>query len=102
MERENRGRGRTQEKQGKDRKVQERKNREGVVVHATDLIHQEASEAGGSLYEASLVYRVSSRSGRASQRNPVSQQGQGFGEGEEGGESVRGGGRRRGRGRQRR
>jgi hypothetical protein len=43
-----------------------------VVVHAFNPSTQEA-EAGGSLeFEASLVYRVSSRTARATQRNPVS------------------------------
>ena len=32
------------------------------------------AEAGGSLLEASLVYRASSRTARAIQRNPVSKE----------------------------
>jgi hypothetical protein len=43
-----------------------------VVAHAFNPSTWEA-EAGGFLsYEASLVYRVSSRTARATQRNPVS------------------------------
>jgi hypothetical protein len=43
-----------------------------VVAHAFNPSTREA-EAGGSLeFEASLVYRVSSRTARAIQRNPVS------------------------------
>jgi hypothetical protein len=43
-----------------------------VVAHAFNPSTWEA-EAGGSLeFEASLVYRVSSRTTRATQRNPVS------------------------------
>jgi len=42
-----------------------------VVLHAFNLSIWEA-EAGGSLeFKASLVYRVSSRIARATQRNPV-------------------------------
>jgi hypothetical protein len=42
-----------------------------VVAHAFNHRTWEA-EAGGSLeFEASLVYRVSSRTARATQRNPV-------------------------------
>jgi hypothetical protein len=44
----------------------------GVVAHAFNPSTREA-EAGGSLeFEASLVYKVSSRTARAIQRNPVS------------------------------
>jgi hypothetical protein len=42
-----------------------------VVAHAFNLSTQEA-EAGRFEFEASLVYRVSSRTARATQRNPVS------------------------------
>jgi hypothetical protein len=43
-----------------------------VVAHAFNPSTREA-EAGGSLeFEASLVYKVSSRTARARQRNPVS------------------------------
>jgi hypothetical protein len=43
-----------------------------VVAHAFNPSTREA-EAGGFLeFEASLVYRVSSRTARATQRNPVS------------------------------
>jgi hypothetical protein len=42
-----------------------------VAAHAFDPSTREA-EAGGFLeFEASLVYRVSSRTARATQRNPV-------------------------------
>jgi hypothetical protein len=41
-----------------------------VAEHAFTLSSQEA-EPGGSEFEASLVYRVSSRTARATQRNPV-------------------------------
>jgi hypothetical protein len=43
----------------------------GVVVHAFNPSTWEA-EAGEYEFEASLVYRVSSRTARAIQRNPVS------------------------------
>jgi hypothetical protein len=44
----------------------------GVVAHAFNPSTWEA-EAGGFLeFEASLVYRVSSRTAKATQRNPVS------------------------------
>jgi hypothetical protein len=42
-----------------------------VVAHACNPSIWEA-EAGGFEFEASLVYRVSSRTARATQRNPVS------------------------------
>jgi hypothetical protein len=43
-----------------------------MVAHAFDPSTQEA-EAGGSLeFEASLAYKMSSRTARAIQRNPVS------------------------------
>ena len=42
-----------------------------MVAHACNPSIWEA-EAGGSQFEASLVYRVSSRTARTSQRNPVS------------------------------
>jgi hypothetical protein len=42
-----------------------------VVAHAFNPSTREA-EAGGFEFQASLVYRVSSRTGRATQRNPVS------------------------------
>jgi hypothetical protein len=42
----------------------------GVVAHAFDPSTREA-EAGGFRVEASLVYKVSSRTARATQRNPV-------------------------------
>jgi hypothetical protein len=45
-----------------------------VVAHAFNLSTREA-EAGGFLeFEASLVYRVSSRTARATQRNSVLKQ----------------------------
>jgi hypothetical protein len=44
-----------------------------VVVHAFNPSTQEA-EAGRSEFEASLVYRVSSRIARATQKTPVSNQ----------------------------
>jgi hypothetical protein len=43
----------------------------GVVAHAFNPSTPEA-EAGGFLSEASLVYKVSSRTARAMQRNPAS------------------------------
>jgi hypothetical protein len=42
-----------------------------VVVHVFNPSTQEA-EAGGFEFEASLVYKMSSRTARATQRNPVS------------------------------
>jgi hypothetical protein len=42
-----------------------------MVAHAFNPSAQEA-EAGGFEFEACLVYRVSSRTARATQRNPVS------------------------------
>jgi hypothetical protein len=42
-----------------------------VVVHTFNPSNQEA-EAGGFEFKASLVNRVSSRTARAKQRNPVS------------------------------
>jgi hypothetical protein len=47
----------------------------GVVAHAFNPSTREA-EAGGFLslrFEASLVYKVSARTARATQRNPVSE-----------------------------
>ena len=41
-----------------------------VVAHAFNPSSQE-TEAGGSLFKASLVYRVSSRTAKATQINPV-------------------------------
>ena len=41
-----------------------------MVVHTFDPRTQEA-EAGGSEFEASLVYTVSSKTAKATQRNPV-------------------------------
>jgi hypothetical protein len=41
-----------------------------VVVHTFDPSSHQA-EAGGSEFEASLVYRMSSRSARATHRNPI-------------------------------
>jgi hypothetical protein len=46
---------------------------QAVVAHAFKLSTWEA-EAGEFLSEGSLVYRVSSRTARATQRNPVSKQ----------------------------
>jgi hypothetical protein len=43
----------------------------GMVVHTFNPSTWEA-EAGGFEFEASLVYRVSSRTAKATQRNPVS------------------------------
>jgi hypothetical protein len=42
-----------------------------IVVHTFNSSTQEAKE-GSSEFEASLVYRVSSRTAKAIQRNPVS------------------------------
>jgi hypothetical protein len=51
-----------------------------MAVHAFNPNTWEA-EAGGSLeFEASLVYRVSSRTARATQRNPVSKKKKSTGE----------------------
>jgi hypothetical protein len=44
----------------------------GMVAHAFNPSTREA-EAGRFLFKASLVYRVSSRISRATQRNPVSE-----------------------------
>jgi hypothetical protein len=44
-----------------------------VVAHALNPSTWEA-EAGGFEFETSLVYRVSSRTARATQRNPVLKQ----------------------------
>jgi hypothetical protein len=43
-----------------------------VVPHAFNLSTWKAEAGGISEFEASLVYRVSSRTARATQRNPVS------------------------------
>jgi hypothetical protein len=43
----------------------------GVVAHAFNPSTREA-EAGGFLFKASLVYKVSSRTARAIQKNPAS------------------------------
>jgi hypothetical protein len=43
-----------------------------VVAHAFNPSTWEAEAGGFSEFEASLVYRVSSRTARATQRNPVS------------------------------
>jgi hypothetical protein len=52
--------------------VRNQKCKPGVVAHTFNPSTWEA-EAGGSLeFEASLVYKVSSRTARAIQRNPVS------------------------------
>jgi hypothetical protein len=48
-----------------------RRHSAGVVAHAFNPSTREA-EAGGSEFKASLVYKVSSRTARAIQRNPVS------------------------------
>jgi hypothetical protein len=42
-----------------------------MVVHTFNPSTWEA-ETGGSEFETSLVYRVSSRTARATQRNPIS------------------------------
>jgi hypothetical protein len=59
----------------KNKKTKPKQNKSpepGVVVHTFNPSTREA-EAGGSLeFEASLVYKVSSRTARAIQRNPVS------------------------------
>jgi len=53
-------------------------------------LRRQRQEAGGSLsFEASLLYKVSSRTVKAIQRNPVSD-GEGEGRGEEGEEGGRG------------
>jgi hypothetical protein len=44
-----------------------------VVAHAFNPSTWEAETGGISEFEASLVYRVSSRTARATQRNPVSE-----------------------------
>jgi hypothetical protein len=51
-----------------------RKYKLGVVVHTFDLSTQKAKadRSQSSEFEASLFYRVSSRTHRATQRNPVS------------------------------
>jgi hypothetical protein len=46
------------------------KEKPGVVAHTFDPSTWEA-ETGGFLSSRSLVYRVSSRTARATQRNPV-------------------------------
>jgi hypothetical protein len=43
-----------------------------MVAHAFNPSTWEAEAGGFSEFEASLVYRVSSRTARATQRNPVS------------------------------
>jgi hypothetical protein len=43
----------------------------GVVTHAFNPSTREAEAVGFSEFEASLIYRVSSRTARATQRNPV-------------------------------
>jgi hypothetical protein len=48
-----------------------------VVAHAFNPSTWEAEAGGSSEFEASLVYRVSSRTARATQRNPVSGRGSG-------------------------
>jgi hypothetical protein len=45
---------------------------QAVVVHAFNPSTREAEAGGISEFEASLVYKVSSRRARAIQRNPVS------------------------------
>jgi hypothetical protein len=45
-----------------------------VVAHAFNPSTQEAEAGGFSEFEASLVYKVSSRTAKATQRNPVSKQ----------------------------
>jgi hypothetical protein len=44
----------------------------GVVAHAFNPSTREAEAGGISEFEASLVYKVSSRTARAIQRNPAS------------------------------
>jgi Tat protein secretion system quality control protein TatD with DNase activity len=59
---------------GGSKERKKKKRGQAVVVHAFNSSMQEA-EAGVSLeFEASLVYRVSSRTARATQRNAVSNQ----------------------------
>jgi hypothetical protein len=56
----------------KQNKFKNASSEPGVVAHAFNPSTQEA-EAGGFLSsEASLVYKMSSRTARATQRNPVS------------------------------
>ena len=43
----------------------------GMVAHPFNLSSQEAEAGGPFVFEASLVYRVSSRTTRAAQRSPV-------------------------------
>jgi hypothetical protein len=43
-----------------------------VVAHAFNPSTWEAEAGGSHEFEASLVYKVSSRTARATQRNPVS------------------------------
>jgi hypothetical protein len=42
-----------------------------MVAHPFNLSSQEAEAGGPFVFEASLVYRVSSRTTRAAQRSPV-------------------------------
>jgi len=53
-------------------RLYKRANWEVVVVHAFNASIQEAKAGGFLEFETSLVLRASSRTARATQRNPVS------------------------------
>jgi hypothetical protein len=54
------------------KKKKKKRCKPGVVVHAFNPSTQEAEAGRFLMFEASLVYKVSSRTARAIQRNPVS------------------------------
>jgi hypothetical protein len=57
-------------------KGKKKKKKPGVVAHAFNPSTREAEAGGFSEFEASLVYKVSSRTARAIQRHPVSKKNQ--------------------------